>query len=149
MIDLRRWPNADEILDRALELPAGERAAFVAAATDHDPELRRAIATVLAEASGPDGFLTPGEPLTGPLADELAREIAPAVADHGSVLRPGDRIEHYEIVSAIGRGGMGEVFRARDTRLHRDVAIKVLPARFARDGPGWHASGARRDCSPR
>ncbi len=133
MIDLRRWPNADEVLDRALELPAGARAAFVAAATDHDPELRRAIETVLAEASGPDGFLTPGEPLTGPLADELAREIAPAVADHGSVLRPGDRIEHYEIVSAIGRGGMGEVFRARDTRLHRDVAIKVLPARFARD----------------
>jgi serine/threonine protein kinase len=43
-------------------------------------------------------------------------------------LDPGSRLGPYEIVAAIGAGGMGEVYRARDTRLHRDVAIKVLPA---------------------
>ena len=48
-------------------------------------------------------------------------------------LASGTRLGPYEIVSAIGAGGMGEVYRARDTRLHRDVAIKVLPAAFAAD----------------
>src|SRR5262249_35018474 len=46
---------------------------------------------------------------------------------------PGTRIGGYEVVSAIGAGGMGEVYRARDTRLHRDVALKVLPEAFASD----------------
>jgi len=49
------------------------------------------------------------------------------------VLAQGSRVGPFEIVSAIGAGGMGEVFRARDTRLNRDVAIKVLPEGFAQD----------------
>ena len=48
-------------------------------------------------------------------------------------LTPGARLGAYEIVSALGAGGMGEVYRARDTRLERDVAIKVLPQAFATD----------------
>src|SRR3954469_23015809 len=48
-------------------------------------------------------------------------------------LSPGARLGPYEILAAIGAGGMGEVYRARDTRLKRDVAIKVLPDAFARD----------------
>ena len=48
-------------------------------------------------------------------------------------LAPGARLGPYEIVSALGAGGMGEVYRARDTKLHRDVAIKVLPDLFAAD----------------
>ena len=48
-------------------------------------------------------------------------------------LTAGTRLGHYEIVSAIGAGGMGEVYCARDTRLHRDVAIKVLPDRLTSD----------------
>jgi len=48
-------------------------------------------------------------------------------------LAPGARLGPYEIITAIGAGGMGEVFRARDTRLDRDVAIKVLPAEVAQD----------------
>src|SRR5262252_3243714 len=48
-------------------------------------------------------------------------------------LGPGTRLGPYEITSAIGAGGMGEVYRARDPRLQRDVAIKVLPAAFATD----------------
>src|SRR5712691_7370231 len=48
-------------------------------------------------------------------------------------LEPGTRLGPYEVVSAIGAGGMGEVYRARDTRLQREVAIKVLPELFAAD----------------
>src|ERR1700674_916474 len=48
-------------------------------------------------------------------------------------LSVGDKIGHYEILSLLGKGGMGEVYRGRDTKLKRDVAIKVLPETFARD----------------
>src|SRR5215831_2548103 len=48
-------------------------------------------------------------------------------------LLPGTRLGPYEILAPIGAGGMGEVWKARDTRLHREVAIKVLPQALARD----------------
>src|SRR5271169_4508670 len=48
-------------------------------------------------------------------------------------LADGTRLEHYEIVEPLGAGGMGEVYRAVDTKLRREVAIKILPAKFASD----------------
>ena|ERR1035438_5010708 len=49
------------------------------------------------------------------------------------MLSTGDKLGPYQIVSSLGAGGMGEVYRGRDTKLNRDVAIKVLPAAFAND----------------
>src|SRR5262245_55523205 len=63
------------------------------------------------------------------------------------VLRPGTRFGIYEIQSALGAGGMGEVYRARDTRLGRDVAIKVLPAAFT-DNPDRLARFGARSARP-
>ena len=48
-------------------------------------------------------------------------------------LQPGTRLGPYEVVAPLGAGGMGEVYRARDSRLNRDVAIKVLPQRLSQD----------------
>src|SRR4051812_6395599 len=52
---------------------------------------------------------------------------------HASALATGSRLGVYEIIAALGEGGMGQVFRARDTKLDRDVAIKILPEAFAYD----------------
>jgi serine/threonine protein kinase len=53
-------------------------------------------------------------------------------------LAPGTKFGPYEIVSAIGAGGMGEVYRAKDTRLGRDVALKILPESFAKEPERLH-----------
>jgi serine/threonine protein kinase len=59
-------------------------------------------------------------------------------------LGPGARLGPYEIQSAIGAGGMGEVYRATDTNLARQVAIKILPDAFAQDRSASRGSSAKR-----
>ncbi len=132
MIDLTRWPHADELLDAALARPRAERAAFVDASVDGDAALAAALNAVLAEDETADDFLAPGGALTGALAGDLARSM-PEERDQPAHLAVGSRFGVYEIREIIGAGGMGEVYRATDTRLGRDVALKVLPARFAAD----------------
>src|SRR5262245_32165424 len=48
-------------------------------------------------------------------------------------LSPGTQLGPYEVLSLVGAGGMGEVYRARDTKLNRDIALKILPSEFALD----------------
>ena len=65
-------------------------------------------------------------------------------------MRPGARLGHYEILSPLGKGGMGEVWKARDTTLHREVAVKMLPEGFAQTTPiASPDSNVRRRCWPR
>ena len=145
------WRRAKEILEVAFTLPTNERSRYVADRCGADAHLRQEIESRLA--AGGD------RPDTQPPVDEPGTEApAPTLPDHVSVDRtrtapPGriDPVVHYEtglaarlasgsfvgpyeITFLLGAGGMGEVYLARDTRLHRDVAVKVLPRAFARDG---------------
>jgi len=139
-----RWLQAKALFQAAVERPREERDAFLAAAAGDDDTLRREVASLLAADASNASFLEQLPVASDSvLATPLVAEAAPE--NHGqpdAVLSAGLRVGPYEIVAALGAGAMGEVYRARDTRLNRDVALKVLPGLFARD-PGRLARFAR------
>jgi len=119
MIDADRRRRIDDLCDAALDRSAEERAAFLAAECQDDHGLRREVESLLAHAPTAASFLETA--VTAIAARMFAEDRAPLV---------GRRLGIYEIISFLGAGGMGEVYRARDTRLGRDVAVKVLPDPF-------------------
>ncbi len=120
-----QWRRICAVLDRVLDAEApkqglvlehacqaegvsiGEADRYLAAARDDGPFLQQLDPALVTAAVGPD---------TGRTS-----------------LSPGTRLGQYEVLASIGAGGMADVYRARDTTLHRDVALKVLPPRFALD----------------
>ena len=112
------WTRVEELYHAALGKPAAEREAFLDQACAGDDELRREVHSLL-------GYEREAERLMeGPAATAATQKLA---------VTRGMRLGPYEVVELIGAGGMGEVYRARDTRLGRDVAIKVLPEPVAHD----------------
>jgi len=99
----------------ALSKDQAERAAFLDNACGEDADLRREVESLLAGCSKEGAFLA--TPVWGPVMP----------------LSPGTRLGPYEILSLIGEGGMGQVYRARDARLDRTVALKILPPSLAAD----------------
>ena len=122
-----RWPRVKALFQAAVERPIEERDAFLAAAAGDDAELRREVESLLASDTLDASFLD-----RLPVASEsvLAGSLA---ASHPSLLAAGRRVGPYEIAAPLGAGAMGEVYRASDTKLNRDVALKVLPERFVLD----------------
>lgn len=110
----------EELFHEALELKPGERAEFISGVAKSDPELAAAVESLLAAHEGADGLIdTP--------AYEAAAEI---IAEVPAALVAGQVVGHYRIIAPLGRGGMGEVYLASDTKLDRRVALKLLPAEF-------------------
>jgi hypothetical protein len=114
-----RWEKIERLYHAARELAREQQARFVDEACRSDPEMRRQVDRLLEQNREEGSFLnTP--------AVEFA---APQMVT--SPLPPKTRIGAYEILSSIGAGGMGEVYKARDTRLNRNVAIKFVHERFS------------------
>ena len=108
---------------RALERPPGERAAFLNAECDGDTVLRQEVESLLGYESGSAGFLE--------IPAALAASDRAEQPDKSQMI--GRQLGPYAILSPLGAGGMGEVYRARDSKLGRDVAIKILPKHFTSD----------------
>ena len=118
-----RWKQIDELLSSALDLDPDKRTAFLDTACVGDEELRKEVDTLLAADQK-----EPGTFEASPM--QVAADL---LAERPLVLTSGKTIGPYKILSLLGSGGMGEVYRARDPRIGRDVAIKILGPHFSQD----------------
>jgi Tol biopolymer transport system component/predicted Ser/Thr protein kinase len=101
------WKKVEKLFLAAKDYPVEKRAEFLEHACPDDAEIRAEVQALLDAESSAASFLE-----SSPLASRLA---------------PGTKLGHFEIQQLLGRGGMGEVYRARDSRLNRTIAIKILP----------------------
>src|SRR5215471_2394071 len=116
-----RRHQVEKLFHQAKGYSGSDRATFLEKACAGDAELRQEVELLLA--NDHSSFL-PGNAI-----DQFAPEAA--LGEQG--ISPGQQFGSYTILSALGKGGMGEVYRARDSKLGRDVAIKVLSPSFAAD----------------
>jgi serine/threonine-protein kinase len=113
-----RWSQIREIFSEVMSKPKQERAPYLDKACGTDDPLRREVENLLAHQDSTS--------LLSPMAD-LLNCIA------GAEVAPGQMLAQYRIEEKLGEGGMGAVYRAYDTRLHREVAVKVLPPEHLAD----------------
>jgi len=118
-----RWQQIERLFHEALERPVEERVAFLDHSCAGDESLRREVNALLDSPATINRFL-----------DGDALEVAAGLVTASNIaLLSGRRLGVYQLRERIGAGGMGEVYRAHDTRLGRDVAIKILPHGFSAD----------------
>jgi eukaryotic-like serine/threonine-protein kinase len=115
-----RWQKVKGLFDAVVELAPSEREKFLAESCGADDELRRDVEKLLASSDEAESFME------SPAAKEVVSQII-----EPKNLAAGTSFGHYEIIKQIGAGGMGEVYLAKDTKLDRKVAVKILNEKFA------------------
>jgi eukaryotic-like serine/threonine-protein kinase len=115
----QQWQQVKELFEAALEHVQPARGAFLSEACPDDDEVRAEVQSLLAAHERDSGFMN--EP------------IGNLILEDKPVLHPGQRLGNYEVTAPLGKGGMGQVYLAVDTRLRRQVAIKLLPSSYTND----------------
>src|SRR5215831_9717383 len=119
---LPQWENLKEIFHGALALTPAERVAYLEHACSGDNSLRQAVESLISSHEE-----------TGHFVDTPAYQAAAQMLVDRMDLKSGQVVAHYRIVSLLGEGGMGTVYLAEDTTLHRKVSLKFLSTRFIQD----------------
>src|SRR5687767_8276946 len=119
-----RWEEIENLYHAALEQRPASRKDFLLTESGGDTDLLREVESLLQSAESEDSFMA-----------AAGFDIGFEILNHSSahVLKPGEEFGHYHVIGFIGRGGMGEVYLAKDTRLGRKVALKVLQTNMADD----------------
>src|SRR5262245_62085079 len=121
-----RWEKIENAYHGARDLRGEDRSHFLDQQCGSDDAMRRQVEVLLAQDDNPNSFLIGA-------VGEMSGEWRSLVRSAGTLT--GRRIGPFEILEPIGSGGMGDVYRARDTKLQRDAALKFLPVQLGRD-PG-------------
>jgi eukaryotic-like serine/threonine-protein kinase len=116
------WENLKEIFHAAVALAPDERPGYLDRACDGDVSLRQAVESLLKSHEESGNFV-----------DNPAYQAASEMLIDAVELRAGEILGHYRIASLLGEGGMGKVYLAEDTKLHRKVSLKFLSKNFAQD----------------
>lgn len=123
-----RWKQIERIYYKALELEPDRRESFLDQSCDGDAYLRGEVDALLRGKENAGDFIQ--SPAVELLARQMASESKLPKESHDLA---GKKISHYRIIKKIGEGGMGVVYEAKDTRLHRRVALKFLPEKVLND----------------
>ncbi|MCY7348434.1 MAG: protein kinase [Pyrinomonadaceae bacterium] len=122
-VNPEKWQTVKEILYAALRHSPAEREKFLDELCQNDADLRREVESLILSSEEAGTFMQ----------NPAVNEVADVITENKEKLRADQHFSHYKIIKSIGAGGMGEVYLGEDTKLKRKIALKILPADFAKD----------------